>query len=160
MRLTLSWIASTVWSSCLFCLIQKCTHVCLVIRVKSVTHQCSYALDSWANDASFLIFYVFLSTESYFGDSFCTLQAFQDVSTFHLSLQIKTSRRSGLLLLAAGMEDYLFLELHNGKIQVNVSWHELFFASEWIETQSWTECGAIFRFSVCKINHTHPMIQK
>lgn len=60
-----------------------------------------------------------LFTESYFGDSFCSLQAIQDVSTFHLSLQIKTSRRSGLLLLAAGMEDYLFLELQNGKIQVS-----------------------------------------
>ncbi|XP_044049740.1 chondroitin sulfate proteoglycan 4 [Siniperca chuatsi] len=59
--------------------------------------------------------------ESYFGDSFCNLQAFQDVSTFHLSLQIKTSRRSGLLLLAAGMEDYLFLELQNGKIQARMN---------------------------------------
>ncbi|XP_035520389.1 chondroitin sulfate proteoglycan 4 [Morone saxatilis] len=59
--------------------------------------------------------------ESYFGDSFCSLQAFQDVSTFHLSLQIKTSRRSGLLLLAAGMEDYLFLELQNGKIQARMN---------------------------------------
>ncbi|XP_056243270.1 chondroitin sulfate proteoglycan 4 isoform X1 [Seriola aureovittata] len=59
--------------------------------------------------------------ESYFGDSYCSLQAFQDVSTFHLSLQIKTSRRSGLLLLAAGMEDYLFLELQNGKIQARMN---------------------------------------
>uniref|UniRef100_A0AAQ5ZYG0 Laminin G domain-containing protein n=1 Tax=Amphiprion ocellaris TaxID=80972 RepID=A0AAQ5ZYG0_AMPOC len=59
--------------------------------------------------------------ESYFGDSFCSLQAFQDVSTFHLSLQIKTSRRSGLLFLAAGMEDYLFLELQNGKIQARMN---------------------------------------
>ncbi|XP_030588311.1 chondroitin sulfate proteoglycan 4 [Archocentrus centrarchus] len=59
--------------------------------------------------------------ESYFGDSFCSLHAFQDVSTFHLSLQIKTSRRSGLLLLAAGNEDYLFLELQNGKIQARMS---------------------------------------
>ncbi|XP_068169138.1 chondroitin sulfate proteoglycan 4 [Antennarius striatus] len=59
--------------------------------------------------------------ESYFGDSFCTLQAYQDVSTFHLSMQIKTSRRSGLLLLAAGMEDYLFIELQNGKVQARIS---------------------------------------
>ncbi|KAM9352065.1 chondroitin sulfate proteoglycan 4 [Symphorus nematophorus] len=59
--------------------------------------------------------------ESYFGDSYCSLQAYQDVSTFHLSLQIKTSRRSGLLLLAAGMEDYLFLELQNGKIQARMN---------------------------------------
>ncbi|XP_070687569.1 chondroitin sulfate proteoglycan 4 [Pempheris klunzingeri] len=59
--------------------------------------------------------------ESYFGDSFCSLQAFQDVSTFQLSLQIKTSRRSGLLLLAAGMEDYLFLELQNGKVQARMN---------------------------------------
>ncbi|XP_044213427.1 chondroitin sulfate proteoglycan 4 [Thunnus albacares] len=58
---------------------------------------------------------------SYFGDSSCSLQVFQDVSTFHLSLQIKTSRRSGLLLLAAGMEDYLFLELQNGKIQARMN---------------------------------------
>nr|XP_020479951.1 chondroitin sulfate proteoglycan 4 [Monopterus albus] len=59
--------------------------------------------------------------ESYFGDSFCRLPAIQDVSTFQLSLQIKTSRRSGLLLLAAGTEDYLFLELQNGKIQARLN---------------------------------------
>ncbi|KAM3609443.1 uncharacterized protein V6R79_015002 [Siganus canaliculatus] len=59
--------------------------------------------------------------ESYFGDSYCSLQAVQDVSTFHLSLQIKTSRRSALLLLAAGMEDYLFLELQNEKIQARLN---------------------------------------
>ncbi|XP_071778419.2 chondroitin sulfate proteoglycan 4 [Centroberyx gerrardi] len=58
---------------------------------------------------------------SYFGDSFCSIQAIQDVSTFHLSLQFKTSRRSGLLLLAAGMEDYLFLELQNGKLQARMN---------------------------------------
>lgn len=65
------------------------------------------------------------STESYYGDSYCSLQVFQDVSNFHLSMQIKTSRRSGLLLLAAGMEDYLFLELQNGRVQVSGS--HLFF---------------------------------
>ncbi|KAM6936793.1 chondroitin sulfate proteoglycan 4 [Xenentodon cancila] len=59
--------------------------------------------------------------ESYFGDSFCSIQAFQDVSTFQLSLRIKTSRRSGLLLLAAGMEDYLFLELLHGRIQARMN---------------------------------------
>uniref|UniRef100_A0A673ARA5 Chondroitin sulfate proteoglycan 4 n=1 Tax=Sphaeramia orbicularis TaxID=375764 RepID=A0A673ARA5_9TELE len=53
--------------------------------------------------------------------SYCVLKPFQDVSTFHLSLQIKTSRRSGLLLLAAGTDDYLFLELQNGKIQVRMN---------------------------------------
>ncbi|KAF3855138.1 hypothetical protein F7725_023193 [Dissostichus mawsoni] len=58
---------------------------------------------------------------SYFGDSHCNVQAFQDVSSFHLSLQIKTSRRSGLLLLAAGKEDYLFLELQNGKIEARMN---------------------------------------
>ncbi|KAM7415009.1 hypothetical protein PAMA_019706 [Pampus argenteus] len=52
---------------------------------------------------------------------FCRLQAIQDVSTFHLSLQIKTSRKSGLLLLAAGREDYLFLELQNGKVQARMN---------------------------------------
>ncbi|KAG7230887.1 hypothetical protein INR49_024914 [Caranx melampygus] len=67
------------------------------------------------------IFFVNAIALSYFGDSYCTLQAFQDVSTFHLSLQIKTSRRSGLLLLAAGMEDYLFLELQNSKIQARMN---------------------------------------
>ncbi|KAM9753315.1 chondroitin sulfate proteoglycan 4 [Menidia menidia] len=59
--------------------------------------------------------------ESYFGDSFCSLQVIQDVRNFQLTLQIKTSRRSGLLLLAAGMEDYLFLELLNGKIQARMN---------------------------------------
>ncbi|KAL4005454.1 hypothetical protein ACER0C_005167 [Sarotherodon galilaeus] len=59
--------------------------------------------------------------ESYFGDSFCHLNAFQDVSTFQLSLKFKTSRQSGLLLLAAGNEDYLFLELQNGKIQARMN---------------------------------------
>ncbi|KAE8276925.1 Chondroitin sulfate proteoglycan 4 Chondroitin sulfate proteoglycan NG2 Proteoglycan AN2 Precursor [Larimichthys crocea] len=62
-----------------------------------------------------------LRRESYFGDSYCSIQAFQDVSTFQLSLRIKTSRRSGLLLLAAGMEDYLFLELQNGKVQARMN---------------------------------------
>ncbi|KAJ8249385.1 hypothetical protein GJAV_G00234230 [Gymnothorax javanicus] len=57
---------------------------------------------------------------SYFGDSFCEIQAIQDVSTFHFSLQFKTSRRSGLLLLAGGVHDYLALELHNGKLQVRM----------------------------------------
>ncbi|XP_039471756.1 chondroitin sulfate proteoglycan 4 isoform X2 [Oreochromis aureus] len=60
-------------------------------------------------------------TESYFGDSFCHLNAFQDVSTFQLSLKFKTSRRNGLLLLAAGNEDYLFLELQNGKIEARMN---------------------------------------
>ncbi|XP_034444818.1 chondroitin sulfate proteoglycan 4 [Hippoglossus hippoglossus] len=59
--------------------------------------------------------------ESYFGASQCSLHVIQDVSTFQLSLQIKTSRRSGLLLLAAGMEDYLFVELQNGKIQARMN---------------------------------------
>ncbi|XP_061629442.1 chondroitin sulfate proteoglycan 4 [Phyllopteryx taeniolatus] len=59
--------------------------------------------------------------ESYFGDSFCSIQTFQDVSSFHVTLQMKTSRRSGLLLLAAGMEDYLFIELLNGKIQARMN---------------------------------------
>ncbi|CAL8260787.1 unnamed protein product [Merluccius merluccius] len=58
---------------------------------------------------------------SYYGDSYCRIEAIQDVSTFELSLQFKTSRRSGLLLLAAGMEDYMFLELQNGKLQVRMN---------------------------------------
>ncbi|XP_012988335.3 chondroitin sulfate proteoglycan 4 [Esox lucius] len=57
---------------------------------------------------------------SYFGDSFCRIMSIQDVSSFHLSLQFKTSRRSGLLILAAGMQDYLFLELQNGRLQVRM----------------------------------------
>lgn len=74
-------------------------------------------------NSSVLIFLPFCSlfSESFFGDSFCVLNAVQDVSNFQLSLQIKTSRRSGLLLLAAGMEDYLFLELLNGKVQVKAT---------------------------------------
>ncbi|XP_041853033.1 chondroitin sulfate proteoglycan 4 [Melanotaenia boesemani] len=59
--------------------------------------------------------------ESYFGDSFCSVQVVQDIRTFELSLQLKTSRRSGLLLLAAGLQDYLFLELLNGKIQARMN---------------------------------------
>nr|XP_061812483.1 chondroitin sulfate proteoglycan 4-like [Nerophis lumbriciformis] len=59
--------------------------------------------------------------ESYFGDSYCSIQTFQDVSSFHVTLQMKTSRRSGLLLLAAGMEDYLFIELLNGKIRARMN---------------------------------------
>ncbi|XP_046889866.1 chondroitin sulfate proteoglycan 4 isoform X1 [Hypomesus transpacificus] len=57
---------------------------------------------------------------SYFGDSFCRIQSIQDVSSFHLALQFKTSRRSGLLLMAAGMQDYMFLELRNGNLQVRM----------------------------------------
>ncbi|KAG7253722.1 hypothetical protein CRUP_020099, partial [Coryphaenoides rupestris] len=58
---------------------------------------------------------------SYFGDSYCRIQAVQDVSTFQLSMHFKTSRRSGLLLLAAGMEDYMFLELQNGKLLIRLN---------------------------------------
>ncbi|XP_049578514.1 chondroitin sulfate proteoglycan 4 [Syngnathus scovelli] len=68
-----------------------------------------------------LIFTDLSHEESYFGDSFCSIQTFQDVSSFHVTLQFKTSRRSGLLLLAAGMEDYLFIELLNGKIQARMN---------------------------------------
>ncbi|KAL0967884.1 hypothetical protein UPYG_G00259150 [Umbra pygmaea] len=57
---------------------------------------------------------------SYFGDSFCRIMSIQDVSSFHLSLQFKTSRRSGLLVLAAGVRNYLFLELQNGELQVRM----------------------------------------
>ncbi|XP_030640103.1 chondroitin sulfate proteoglycan 4 [Chanos chanos] len=58
---------------------------------------------------------------SYFGDSYCQINAIQDLSSFHLSLQFKTSRRSGLLLLAAGHKDYLALELHNGRLQARMN---------------------------------------
>lgn len=55
---------------------------------------------------------------SYFGDSYCRIDAIQDLSSFQVSLQFKTGRRSGLLLLAAGHRDYLSLELYNGRLQV------------------------------------------
>ncbi|XP_076863031.1 chondroitin sulfate proteoglycan 4 [Brachyhypopomus gauderio] len=57
---------------------------------------------------------------SYFGDSYCQIDAVQDLLSFHLSLQFKTSRRSGLLLLAAGNTDYLSLELANGRLQAKM----------------------------------------
>lgn len=59
-----------------------------------------------------------MSAASYFGDSYCRIDAVQDLSSFQVSLQFKTSRRSGLLLLAAGHRDYLSLELYNGRLQV------------------------------------------
>ncbi|KAG1952423.1 chondroitin sulfate proteoglycan 4 [Pimephales promelas] len=57
---------------------------------------------------------------SYFGDSYCRIDAIQDLSSFQVSLQFKTGRRSGLLLLAAGHRDYLSLELHNGRLQARI----------------------------------------
>ncbi|XP_016322200.1 chondroitin sulfate proteoglycan 4-like [Sinocyclocheilus anshuiensis] len=57
---------------------------------------------------------------SYFGDSYCRIDAVQDLSSFQVSLQFKTSRRSGLLLLAAGHRDYLSLELYNGRLQARI----------------------------------------
>uniref|UniRef100_A0A671S7I4 Chondroitin sulfate proteoglycan 4-like n=1 Tax=Sinocyclocheilus anshuiensis TaxID=1608454 RepID=A0A671S7I4_9TELE len=57
---------------------------------------------------------------SYFGDSYCRIDAIQDLASFQVSLQFKTSRRSGLLLLAAGHRDYLLLELYNGKLQSRI----------------------------------------
>ncbi|XP_059402333.1 chondroitin sulfate proteoglycan 4-like [Carassius carassius] len=57
---------------------------------------------------------------SYFGDSYCRVDAIQDLSSFQVSLQFKTSRRSGLLLLAAGHRDYLSLELYNGRLQARI----------------------------------------
>ncbi|XP_036399042.1 chondroitin sulfate proteoglycan 4-like [Megalops cyprinoides] len=58
---------------------------------------------------------------SYFGDSFCRIQVTQDVPTFQLSLQFKTVRRSALLFLAGGVQDYLVLELYNGRLQVRMN---------------------------------------
>ncbi|XP_062860440.1 chondroitin sulfate proteoglycan 4 [Trichomycterus rosablanca] len=58
--------------------------------------------------------------DSYFGDSYCQINAVQDLSSFQLSLQFKTSRRSGLLLLAAGNTDYMSLELSNGRLLVRM----------------------------------------
>ncbi|XP_076125509.1 chondroitin sulfate proteoglycan 4 [Alosa pseudoharengus] len=58
---------------------------------------------------------------SYFGDSFCRIHAIQDLSNFHLSLHFKTGKRSGLLLIAAGVEDYLSIELYNGKLQARMN---------------------------------------
>ncbi|XP_026058144.1 chondroitin sulfate proteoglycan 4-like [Carassius auratus] len=60
------------------------------------------------------------SGASYFGDSYCRIDAVQDLSSFQVSLQFKTSRRSGLLLLAAGHKDYLSLELYNGRLQARI----------------------------------------
>uniref|UniRef100_A0A8C2IY90 Chondroitin sulfate proteoglycan 4-like n=1 Tax=Cyprinus carpio TaxID=7962 RepID=A0A8C2IY90_CYPCA len=57
---------------------------------------------------------------SYFGDSYCRIDAVQDLSSFQVSLQFETSRRSGLLLLAAGHRDYLSLELYNGRLQARI----------------------------------------
>ncbi|XP_051975957.1 chondroitin sulfate proteoglycan 4-like [Xyrauchen texanus] len=57
---------------------------------------------------------------SYFGDSYCRIGAIQDLSSFQVSLEFKTSRRSGLLLLAAGQRDYLSLELYNGRLQARI----------------------------------------
>lgn len=57
---------------------------------------------------------------SYFGDSYCRIDAVQDLSSFQVSLQFKTGRRSGLLLLAAGHKDYLSLELSNGRLQARI----------------------------------------
>lgn len=70
--------------------------------------------------AMWIIFHaaLFMFSVSYFGDSYCRIDAVQDLSSFHLSLQFKTSRRSGLLLLAAGNRDYLFVELVNGRLKV------------------------------------------
>uniref|UniRef100_A0A3Q4HJB0 Chondroitin sulfate proteoglycan 4 n=1 Tax=Neolamprologus brichardi TaxID=32507 RepID=A0A3Q4HJB0_NEOBR len=79
-----------------------------------------FSIYSYECEVSSLSYFLLLSLMPYRTKpaSFCHLNAFQDVSTFQLSLKFKTSRRSGLLLLAAGNEDYLFLELQNGKIQV------------------------------------------
>ncbi|TRY87260.1 hypothetical protein DNTS_012507 [Danionella cerebrum] len=65
-------------------------------------------------------FSFFVFAESYFGDSYCRIDAVQDLSSFQVSLQFKTGRRSGLLLLAAGHQDYLSLELYNGRLQARI----------------------------------------
>ncbi|XP_048828953.1 chondroitin sulfate proteoglycan 4 [Brienomyrus brachyistius] len=57
---------------------------------------------------------------SYYGNSFCRIHAVQDVSSFQLSLQFKTSQRSGLLLLAGGNRDYLAVELKEGRLRVRM----------------------------------------
>lgn len=64
---------------------------------------------------------LFVFTVSYYGNSFCRIHAVQDVSSFQLSLQFKTSQRSGLLLLAGGNRDYLAVELKDGRLRVRTN---------------------------------------
>ncbi|KAI4873108.1 hypothetical protein NFI96_018796 [Prochilodus magdalenae] len=69
-----------------------------------------------------LSLFVFVSLAvSYFGDSYCTVDVVQDLMSFDLSLNFKTSKRSGLLLLAAGNKDYLSLELVNGMLRARMN---------------------------------------
>ncbi|MGH0115315.1 UNVERIFIED_CONTAM: hypothetical protein FKN15_006743 [Acipenser sinensis] len=62
----------------------------------------------------------YLLSVSYFGESFCKIKATHDVTSFNLSLQFLTSKRSGLLFLAAGLSDHLLLELRDGHLQVHL----------------------------------------
>uniref|UniRef100_A0AAY4CB61 Laminin G domain-containing protein n=1 Tax=Denticeps clupeoides TaxID=299321 RepID=A0AAY4CB61_9TELE len=67
------------------------------------------------------LFSLLMFPESYFGDSVCQINAIQDLTNFQVSLQFKTGKRSGRLLLAAGAEDYLSIELYNGQLQAKMN---------------------------------------
>uniref|UniRef100_A0ACB8EPB6 Uncharacterized protein n=2 Tax=Sphaerodactylus townsendi TaxID=933632 RepID=A0ACB8EPB6_9SAUR len=58
---------------------------------------------------------------SFYGASYVHFSIADSTSTTSLQLRFRTSRLSGLLFLAAGIESYLLVELHSGNIQLRIN---------------------------------------
>uniref|UniRef100_A0A4W5M9G0 Laminin G domain-containing protein n=1 Tax=Hucho hucho TaxID=62062 RepID=A0A4W5M9G0_9TELE len=61
-----------------------------------------------------------LYTASFYGDGYVQLRTVELSSRTSLHVRFRTSRHSGLLFLAAGETDFLLLELHSGRLQVQL----------------------------------------
>ncbi|KAM9331003.1 chondroitin sulfate proteoglycan 4-like [Gastrophryne carolinensis] len=68
------------------------------------------------------LFYVCLNVvSSFYGESYVELKTAQLFSKSHLQLRFRTSKADGLLFLAAGIDDYYLVELHEGRVQVKIN---------------------------------------
>lgn len=59
------------------------------------------------------------STASFYGDGFVHLKTIESSSKNSLHVRFRTHSPDGLLFLAAGENDFLWVALHSGRIQVN-----------------------------------------
>uniref|UniRef100_A0A8C8CA96 Laminin G domain-containing protein n=1 Tax=Oncorhynchus tshawytscha TaxID=74940 RepID=A0A8C8CA96_ONCTS len=77
--------------------------------------QIIYIICCW-NDFSICCLY----TASFYGDGYVQLRTVELSSRTSLHVRFRTSSHSGLLFMAAGETDFLLLELHSGRLQVQL----------------------------------------
>lgn len=58
---------------------------------------------------------------SFYGESYVELKTVESFSKLSLQLRFRTSKADGLLLLAAGKENYYLVELHAGRVQIKMN---------------------------------------